>query len=110
MRFEVEAKESNPNVKRVSIVPSHPDGVFIFRDSHYGLRAVGKIGIALDDEVVERIASGDISEKDFFTFGKDSHTFVPESGTLVADIDTKLFRTERVIIPQFQEMIPVSLD
>lgn len=113
MQFEVEKSETNPALRRVNVVPSHPDGVFVFCHYHYGIRAAGKIGLAgLDKTDVDRVANGEVTPKDLFMMGPDSHTFIPVEGAFVpvATIDIPgPVNSATVALEHFQEMTPVEL-
>lgn len=112
MRFEIEGKEvADKTIKRVNVLPSDENGLFVIDHSGYAQRTVGKIGLAgMAQESVEEIEAGNVEVADCFEEREDG-VIVPKEGiTLAATIALDHTANTLSINPEaFREMSAVPL-
>ncbi len=109
-------QESNPDLRRLDVVPSDSEGLFII-NPQFNLRVVGAMGLrGVTDAIINAVEEGELTAKNFFEEAPNHTPFnrlfrlnYDLVGTLILNMEEhlQLVTTDsNAPIQDFQEVIP----
>jgi len=117
MKLEFEATETNPDIKRPYIVPSHEKGYFVIDHSYYGTRLVGRLSLkGVTNEAVDLMERGKLGVDKLFVAAGDDDSLMRAVGIpdhALGELNATITipgsgNTVNVHLEEFREVAPVS--